>query len=71
MPLYLFSATLPCDALSAFLAFSGRVVYPAYHSLQDQEWAGALMWVCITFIYLIPAMIVTVRMIETPQIEVS
>ena len=68
MPLYLFSATLPCDALSAFLTFSGRVVYPC-HTLQDQEWAGALMWVCITFIYLVPAMVVTVRTIETPQIE--
>ena len=28
IPLYLFTATLPCDALSAFLVFSDRVVVP-------------------------------------------
>src|SRR5260370_33715647 len=32
MPLYLFLGTLPCDILSAFLTFSGRVVYPSYVS---------------------------------------
>jgi hypothetical protein len=51
MPLYLFLATLPCDVLSAFLAFSDRLVYPAYAlgprhagmtALQDQVSAGAL-----------------------------
>src|SRR6185295_2722405 len=30
IPLYLFLATLPCDGLSAFLAFCDRVVYPHY-----------------------------------------
>ena len=34
LPLYLFLATLPCDVLSAFLAFSGRVVYPHYATQQ-------------------------------------
>jgi len=75
VPLYLFLATLPCDALSAFLTFCDRVVYPAYlsasHSfhisaLQDQEWAGVLMWVSITFIYMVPAMVLTVRIL-TPS----
>src|SRR5260370_14469868 len=28
MPLYLFLATLPCDILSAFLTFCGRLLYP-------------------------------------------
>ncbi len=73
VPLYLFLATLPCDALSAFLTFCGRVVYPAYLSatppfpisaLQDQEWAGVLMWVCITFIYMVPALVLTVRLLS-------
>jgi cytochrome c oxidase assembly factor CtaG len=73
IPLYLFFATLPCDALSAFLAFSDRVVYPAYLSaprrfglsaLQDQEWAGALMWVCVTIAYVIPAAIVTTQLLS-------
>ena len=71
--LYLFLATLPCDALSAFLAFCGRVVYPAYQAvprrfvittLQDQECAGALMWVAVTFAYLIPAVIITIRLLS-------
>jgi putative membrane protein len=73
VPLYLFFATLPCDTLSAFLTFCGRVVYPSYLSaprlfslspLQDQECAGALMWVCATFIYLIPAVIVTLQLLS-------
>ena len=74
-PLYLFLATLPCDALSAFLTFCGRVVYPHYESAQrvfnisplgDQECAGALMWVWVTFAYLVPAAVVTIRMLS-PQ----
>src|SRR5262249_41131450 len=38
IPLYLFLATLPCDALSAFLAFCNRIVYSHYqaaHPLSD------------------------------------
>src|SRR5438445_2114373 len=73
MPLYLFLATLPCDILSAFLTFCGRVVYPSYVStarifslspLQDQECAGALMWVCVTFAYLIPAIVITIQILS-------
>jgi len=63
VPLYLFLATLPCDALSAFLTFCNRVVYPHY-SLVDQEWAGALMWVWVTFAYLAPAIVVTIQMLS-------
>jgi putative membrane protein len=82
--LYLFLATLPCDALSAFLTFCGRVVYPVYLSarppfpisaLQDQEWAGVLMWVSITFIYMAPALVLTVRLLSparpTPEKAVA
>jgi len=74
-PLYLFLATLPCDALSAFLTFCGRVVYPHYSSmhrlfnisaLADQECAGALMWMWVTFVYLAPAAVVTIRTLS-PQ----
>ena len=74
-PLYLFLATLPCDALSAFLTFCGRVIYPSYLSashplhtsaLQDQEWAGVLMWVSVTFIYMLPALVLTVRLLSPP-----
>src|SRR5246127_5244266 len=73
MALYLFLATLPCDILSAFLVFCNRIVYPFYLSaprqfsllpLADQECAGALMWVWVTFAYLIPAVMITVRMLS-------
>jgi cytochrome c oxidase assembly factor CtaG len=71
--LYLFLATLPCDMLSGFLVFSGRVMYPIYLSarsqpsfsaLEDQQAAGALMWTCITFAYLVPAVTLTMRLLE-------
>jgi putative membrane protein len=76
IPLYLFCATLPCDVLSAFLAFCGRVVYVSYLSgtpafgmspLQDQECASALMWVSVTLILLLPAVIVTMEILSPPQ----
>jgi cytochrome c oxidase assembly factor CtaG len=72
-PLYLFLATLPCDALSAFLAFCGRVVYPSHRAadplfglspLQDQECAGALMWFWVTIAYLLPAIVIMLRMLS-------
>ena len=73
IPLYLFLATLPCDALSAFLAFCNHVVYPHYLSahrlfdispLEDQQCAGALMWVSVTFAYLAPTAVVTIQMLS-------
>jgi putative membrane protein len=73
-PVYLFLATLPCDALSAFLAFCGHVVYKPYLSphaamfglspLDDQALAGSLMWVAVTFVYLIPALVLTSRLVS-------
>jgi len=73
IPLYLFCATLPCDALSGFLTFCDRVVYTSYLSapqilttspLQDQEWAAALMWVSVTIIFLVPAVVVTIQILS-------
>jgi putative membrane protein len=75
IPLYLFAATLPCDALSAFLAFCNRVVYSPYFTaprlfawspLDDQQCAAALMWVSVTIILLVPAVIVTMQILA-PQ----
>jgi putative membrane protein len=69
--LYLFLATLPCDILSGFLVFCDRVVYPVFLSaprsfglsaLEDQQCAGALMWTCVTVVYLIAAAILAVRL---------
>jgi cytochrome c oxidase assembly factor CtaG len=76
MPMYLFLATLPCDALSAFLVFCSRVVYPHYKAaghrfdfspLGDQEYAGALMWVWVTFAYLAPAAGVAMHLLSPGQ----
>jgi putative membrane protein len=78
-PVYLFLATLPCDVLSAFLVFCGRVVYPSYLSaprlfalspLEDQQCAGALMWVAVTFAYLVPAVVITMQLLS-PATESS
>jgi putative membrane protein len=75
VPLYLFLATLPCDALSAFLTFCDRVVYPHYLTghqvfdispLVDQERAGALMWVWVTFVYLVPTGVIAIQMLSPP-----
>jgi putative membrane protein len=71
--LYLFAATLPCDILSAYLTFCERVVYSAYASaprlfglsvLEDQQCAGALMWTCVTLVFLIPAAQITVQLLS-------
>jgi putative membrane protein len=70
--LYLFLATLPCDILSGFLAFSDRVAYPVYFStprlfgfsvLEDQQCAAALMWTCVTLVYLVPAAIISSKLL--------
>lgn len=78
IPLYLFLATLPCDGLSAFLVFCGRNLYPQYcgvqahcdmaaSALEDQQRAGALMWFWVTFAYLVPAVVVTMRLLSAPK----
>jgi putative membrane protein len=76
IPIYLFLATLPCDALSAFLAFCGHVVYRPYSSghrlfglspIEDQALAGALMWVTVTFAYLIPALMTAAQLVSSER----
>jgi putative membrane protein len=71
--LYLFFATLPCDILSGFLVFCDRVVYPVYLSspgrlgltaLEDQQCAGALMWTCVTLVYLIAGTVFAARLLS-------
>jgi cytochrome c oxidase assembly factor CtaG len=75
MILYLFFATLPCDILSGILVFSDRVVYPMYFSsshllgfspIVDQQCAAALMWTCVTVVYLVAGAILTMRLLS-PQ----
>jgi putative membrane protein len=76
--LYLFVATLPCDILSGFLVFCNRVVYPVFLSspqsngmsaLEDQQCAGALMWTCVTVVYLIAAAIFAAHLLSPHRSE--
>jgi putative membrane protein len=73
IPLYLFIGMMANDALSAFLAFCDRVLYASYASasplfaispLDDQALAGALMWVFGSFVYLIPAVVITLQILS-------
>jgi len=78
MLLYLFLATLTCDILSGFLVFCDRVVYPVFltsprsfglTALQDQQCAGALMWTCVTVVYLIAGAVFTARLLSPYRSE--
>jgi len=72
---YLFLATLPCDIIAGLLVFGERVVYSIYvfssrpfglSALEDQQCAGALMWTCVTVVYLVVGAILTTRLLS-PQ----
>jgi putative membrane protein len=73
MLLYLFLATLPCDVLSGLLVFSDRVAYPMYISmprmgglspLEDQQCAAALMWTCVTVVFLVAGTILSMQLLS-------
>jgi cytochrome c oxidase assembly factor CtaG len=73
---YLLFADIQNTALSAFLIFSERVVYPTYAAvprlwgisvLDDQAAAGAIMWVPGSVIFLIPVAILAVRLLDSPR----
>lgn len=73
MLLYLFLATLPCDVLSGLLVFSDRVVYPMYlctpqqsglSVLDDQQCAGALMWTCVTLVFLVAGAVLSMQLLS-------
>ncbi len=80
MPIYLLLADFVNSALSAFLAFSDRVLYPSYVAVPrlwgisaqtDQAAAGVSMWVIGSFAFLIPAVAITVKLLSpsAPQPE--
>lgn len=75
MLLYLFLATLPCDVLAGLLVFSDRVAYPVYlcmphqsglSALDDQQCAGALMWTCVTVVFLVAGTVLSTQLL-TPR----
>jgi putative membrane protein len=71
---YLLLADIVNTGLSAFLCFSGRLLYPSYgaivprpfglSALNDQIAAGALMWVLGSTVFLIPAVVITASMLS-------
>jgi putative membrane protein len=70
---YLLAAGIVNTAISAFLVFSGRVVYPSYaaqprlfgiSALADQAAAGAFMWVAGSIVFLIPAYTITLHLLS-------
>src|SRR6516164_11376378 len=73
---YLLFADIQNTALSAFLIFSERVLYPTYaavprlwgiSALDDQAAAGAIMWVPGSVIFLVPVVVLAIRLIDSPQ----
>jgi len=79
MLLYLFFATLPCDVLSGLLVFSDRVAYPiylctthkgAFSVLEDQQCAAALMWTCVTVVFLVAGTILSMQiLLPKPRLQ--
>jgi cytochrome c oxidase assembly factor CtaG/polyferredoxin len=69
---YLLFSDIVNTALSAFLIFSGKVLYPSYERVHisgfsasdDQALAGAIMWVPGSVVYLIPAIAFTMRLLS-------
>lgn len=70
---YLIGADVVNTALSAALSFSGHVLYPTYESvprvtslspLDDQALAGVLMWIPGSIAFLLPAVLLTMRLFD-------
>jgi cytochrome c oxidase assembly factor CtaG len=77
---FLLSADVLNTILSATLVFSGRVLYPSYAQaarissltpLQDQIAAGAEMWVLNSIVFLVPAVVLTVRLLSPRSLQVA
>jgi cytochrome c oxidase assembly factor CtaG/ferredoxin len=75
---YLFLGDFQNTALSAFLTFSDRVLYPTYQTaprisglsaLDDQAAAGALMWVVGSVFFLVPVGLITIEVLSTRKVS--
>lgn len=72
---YLLAGDIVNTVLSAFFVFSGRVLYPAYEAVRasrmspqdDQTLAGLIMWVPGSIIYLVPALVIAVRLLSSER----
>ena len=75
--IYLVAADLVNTMLSAFLAFCDRPVYRYYvdhlnpfgvDPLQDQVLGAVAMWVLGSFAFLVPAMVITLRLLKPQRV---
>jgi len=73
---YLLFADIQNTALSAFFIFSERVLYPTYAAvprlwgisvLDDQAAAGAMMWVPGSVIFLVPVVVLSIRLLAASR----
>ena len=76
--IYLVSADIVNTVLSAFLAFCDRPVYSFYVThpnafhlspLEDQVLGAAIMWVIGSLAFLLPAMLITVRLLRPTRLK--
>jgi putative membrane protein len=74
---YLLTSDFVNTGLSAFLCFSGRLLYPSYgvveqpfgiDALKDQIAAGAFMWVFGSLVFLVPAIYLTTRFLANGRL---
>jgi len=70
---FLLAADVQNSMLAAVLTFSDRVLYPFYQldgrvvpadALDDQVLAGVIMWVPMSLAYLVPAALLTIRLMS-------
>lgn len=76
--IYLFLADFQNTALSAFLVFYERVLYPTYQSiprisgmtaLEDQAAAGSIMWVAGSIFFLVPVGLITIEVLSSRRVS--
>lgn len=74
---YLLTSDFVNTGLSAFLCFSGRLLYPSYgmverpfgiDALKDQIAAGAFMWIFGSLVFLVPAIYLTSRFLDNGRL---
>jgi putative membrane protein len=79
MLLYLMSADIVNTALSAFLAFCDKPVYSFYVTgpnpfhvspLSDQVLGAVIMWVLGSFVFLVPAVLITVQLLAPERTNI-
>ena len=77
---YLILADIVNTALSAFLVFCDRPVYPYYlrepnpfgiSPLSDQRTGAVIMWVVGSVVFLVPAAVLTIRLLQQPTSRAS